>query len=59
MSKLDKLVEEARRRKEMTPAERKEQRISFAYGNAAEDDSGSTVESVKAAAKAIEVAKAS
>jgi hypothetical protein len=46
---LDQLLEEARKRK-MSPKEREEQRINFAYGNAADGDN-STIDTVKAASK--------
>lgn len=44
---LEHLIEKARRR-EMTAAEKEEQRINFAYGNAPDGDN-STHETVKAA----------
>lgn len=44
---LEKLLESARQR-QMTPEEIEAQRVSFAYGNAADGDK-STIETVKAA----------
>jgi hypothetical protein len=44
---LEKVIEAARR-KEMSPEEKEEQRINFAYGNAPDGDKG-THETVKAA----------
>lgn len=45
--RLEELIEAARKR-EMSPSEREEQRINFAYGNAPPGDN-STHETVKAA----------
>ena len=46
---LGKLLQRAKTRT-MTLQEQEEQRVNFAYGNAAEDDHGSTIETVRAAA---------
>lgn len=45
---LDALIEAARKRPPMTPAEIREQRISFAYGNAAMENPRITREMVEA-----------
>lgn len=47
---LDNLIEEARK-KRMTEQEKHEQRVSFAYGNAAIDDPTITKEDIEAAAR--------
>lgn len=50
--KLKALLESARRRAPMSPAELEAQRVSFAFGNAPDGDSGS-IESVRAASTII------
>ncbi len=52
-TELDRLVEEARIRG-MSAADREEQRINFAYGNAPESDKKSTKDSVRAASKILQ-----
>jgi hypothetical protein len=47
-AKLEDLLEAARTR-QTTEADREEQRINFAFGNASEDDKKSTKESIRAA----------
>lgn len=53
---LEQLLSAARQRT-MSPDERDAQRINFAYGNASEGDTTSTIETVKAASTIMKAAK--
>ena len=56
-TKLGKLLDAARQRK-MSPEETESQRVSFAYGNAPDGDSG-TIETIVAASTIMKQTKAS
>ncbi len=51
---LDQLLEAARKLGEMTPEEKRQQRISFAYGNVSMSNPSITREDVEQAAKDLE-----
>jgi hypothetical protein len=55
--KLDQLLAAAKQRK-MSPQEEEAQRVSFAFGNAPDGDSG-TIETMKAAATILDQSKPS